>query len=130
MSSAFCISLAVAQPLFGSIWLALLAVSLAIAVLLSLVAGLGRWLAATHPVPPPKIVATTVALTSGPNASEQPPVISLAAPAVFGDIAPEVVPVIIGAVADWLGPRARVTSIRYPCPTTIVQPSIEALMQR
>jgi hypothetical protein len=128
MISALHLPLAATQPLFGSIWLALLAVAGGITALLAGVAGLGRWLAATHPEPLLKVVAASVSLTT--PAATQPPRITHAAPTVHGEVSAEIVPVIVAAVADLLGPTAHVTSIRFPCPTTIVTPSLEALMQQ
>lgn len=100
------------QPLFGNQWLALLASLGGIALLMAAVAGLGRWLAATHPAPVPKAHATKSIETG---------------PALGGDIPPEVIPVIIASIATCLGPQFHVSAIQRITPST---PSIEALMQQ
>ncbi len=90
----------VGQPLFGNQWLALLAVLAGVAVLMVAIAGLGRWLAATHPDAPPRRVASPAL-----------PVPSDAGPAS------EVLAVIAAAVAVTLGSRARVAAV-VPVKTT------------
>lgn len=106
----------VGRPLFGSPWLALLLVLALVAVFIALVALLGRWLAATHPdavaVPGPAIVAAVPA-----------------SPSIADEVPPEFIPVILAAVAEVFGPKARVASIRPFPPHSVAMPSIEALMQ-
>jgi len=101
----------VGQPLFGSVWLALLAVLAGIAVFLVLIAAAGRWLAATHP--------------------EAPVVVAVEPEEEFEDVsavlAPEVVAVIAASISAVLGARARIASVRLPHHHT---PSVEALMQQ
>lgn len=111
-SSVHHLPLATGQALFGSQWLALLAVIACIAVFILAVAGVGRWLAATHPEAPPR------------------PAVVPDAPQVMEDeeehIPPEVVIVIAAAVSSLLGPRARISAVelsKHP-------PSVEALMQQ
>ncbi len=99
--------LEVPRPLFGSVWLALLAVVACIAVFLVLVALFGRWLAATHPAPPPP---------AEPVVAPDP----VGASAVTAAI-------IAAAVATMLGERARITAIRL---ATTPGPSVEMLMQQ
>ncbi len=125
----------VGRPLFGNQWLALLAASGLIALLLLAVALLGRWLAATHPAPPVKVAATSVAVVP-------PPVTGAAAntvasvglvnsdPVLTGDVPHELVPVIIAAVAASLGAGVRVTAIRPFVEHPVATPSLEALMQQ
>lgn len=121
----------VGRPLFGSQWLALLLVLGLIAVLLALVAGLGRWLAATHPAPPPvvKAATTVAALPSAPTGSATVDVVG-SNPTLAGEVPAEVVPVIIAAIAASLGNRARVTAIRPFVGPSAAVPSLEALMQQ
>lgn len=110
------------RPLFGNLGLALAAVSVAIAALLVLVALLGRWLAATHPAPAP--VPVVVANVGAPAAVRR------LATDVADDVPAEIVPVLLAAVAEMFGGRARVASIRRAPPATAIRmPSIEALMQ-
>ncbi|MBC8011200.1 MAG: hypothetical protein H7067_14025, partial [Burkholderiales bacterium] len=92
-----------------------------IAVLLALVALLGRWLAATHPEPPPRPVPviTTVRASAPPI----PP------PDIATDVPTEIVPVLLTAVADVLGIRTRLVSIRLIGAAAPLRPNIEALMQ-
>jgi len=108
----------VGQPLFGNQWLALLAAGGAIALLLVFVALLGRWLAATHPAPPPK----SIPVASTGNTSPLVPAIPAAA---GSDIPPEVIPVIIAAITACLGTGYQVSAIR-----PVSAPSLEALMQQ
>lgn len=77
------------EPLFGSQWLALLAVLAGIAVFMIAVAALGRWLASTHPEEPP-----------------QPAPVAPPAPSV------EIFAAIAAAVAVTCGKRARIASVR------------------
>jgi hypothetical protein len=112
----------IGHPLFGSQWLALLAVMGFIAALLASVALLGRWLAATHPSPPP------VALRKPVAAPAVTP--SAASPALSGDIPAEAVPVILAVVAALFPGRAHVTSIRRIADPVTPAPSLEALMQQ
>lgn len=110
--SQFHFPLASGQALFGNQWLALLAVLACIAAFLFAVAGLGRWLAATHPEAPPKPAAAPEALQAGEEEDEH--------------ILPEVVVVIAAAVSALLGARARIAAVelsKHP-------PSVEALMQQ
>ncbi|MBI5690872.1 MAG: hypothetical protein HZC55_12355 [Verrucomicrobia bacterium] len=94
----------VGQPLFGSIWLALLAVLGLVALLLLAVALAGRWLAATHP-DSPKVAAPEPILAPG--------------------ISPETLAIIASAVNVTVGPNARVRAVEVvPTPA----PSVEALM--
>jgi hypothetical protein len=95
---------AVGQPLFGNVWLALLAVLAAIALLLAVVMLVGYWLAATHPEPPPEPAA--------PPTPVEPPALS-----------PELLAIIACAVNVTVGPRARVKAIEH-----VHAPSVEALM--
>ncbi len=97
----------VGQPLFGNIWLALLAVMAFIAVFLGLVALLGRWLAATHP-----------------DAPVRPAHAVVPEPAI-----PEVTTAIIAAaIAATIGENAKVTAVRLVAAPVI--PTIETLMQQ
>lgn len=98
---------ATGQPLFGNVWLALLAVLAGIAIFLALIALLGRWLAATHPEPPPRLVAKAVVNESAL-------------------LRPELVAVIAASVAATLGRRARVAAVQLASHP----PSVEALMQQ
>jgi hypothetical protein len=82
-------ALVVGQPLFGNQWLALLAVLAGVALFLFAIAGIGRWLAATHPDEPPQPPQPVAEVL-------QPP------PAIFA--------VIAAAVATTLGARARIVS--------------------
>ncbi|MDX2187872.1 MAG: hypothetical protein SFV32_13130 [Opitutaceae bacterium] len=100
------------QPLFGSMPLALLVVLSAVIVFTLLVAGLGRWLAATHPV---GATATAVPQASAPSAVAEP---------VAHEIAPEEVAAIVAAVFATEGASARITAIKPP------EVSVEALMQQ
>lgn len=109
------------RPLFGHLSLALTAVLVAIAVLLALVAFLGRWLAATHPAPAP--VPVVVASLGTPASVRR------LAPDVAEDVPAEIVPVVLATVAEMFGGRARVASIRRASAAPIRMPSIEALMQ-
>jgi hypothetical protein len=113
--------LAGGRPLFGSPGLALLAVLGAVGVLLVCVALLGRWLAATHPEPTPRAVPLVAAIRA--SAPPIPP------PDIAADVPAEIVPVLLAAVADVLGMRGRVVSIRLVSTTRIYSPNIEALMQ-
>jgi len=97
----------VGRPLFGSLWLALLAVLGGIAVFMFLVALLGRWLAATHP--------------DAPLRPAQAPVPVSAAPEVTTAI-------IAAAITAALGDKAQVTSVRLVASPAI--PSVEMLMQQ
>lgn len=97
----------VGQPLFGNQWLALLAMLGLIAVFIFAVAGVGRWLAATHPDDPPR--EKNAVVTSDPGV---PP--------------PEVIAIIAAAVATSLGEKARVVAIKL----TESAPSVEMLMQQ
>jgi hypothetical protein len=111
------------RPLFGHLGLALGAVLVAIAALLVFVALLGRWLAATHPSPAPIPVPVVVANVGTPAS------IRLLAPDVGEDVSAEIVPVVLAAVAEIFGGRARVASIRRAATVPVRVPSIEALMQ-
>ncbi|MFA6288804.1 MAG: OadG family protein [Opitutaceae bacterium] len=99
------------QPLFGSVWLALLAVLGAIAVFLVLVALLGRWLAATHPDAPPR-----------------PAPVVKPEPAAMTGITPELAAVIAASIATVLGAKARVAAIQLQ--PKHAAPSVEMLMQQ
>jgi hypothetical protein len=102
----------VGQPLFGNQWLALLAVLGGIVVLLFAVAGVGRWLAATHPDDPS--TAARKKTSSASSSADSPP-------------RPEVLAVIAASVATVLGENARVASVRT---ASAAAPSVEALMQQ
>ncbi|MFA6960066.1 MAG: hypothetical protein WC205_04850 [Opitutaceae bacterium] len=97
------------HPLFGSVWLALLAVCGGIAVFLVLVALLGRWLAATHPAPPLRPAKAVV-----PAAAAATPGVTTA--------------IIAAAIAAELGDTAKVTAVRLVASPAI--PSVEMLMQQ
>lgn len=99
------LALAPGQPLFGNQWLALLAMLGLVALFVVAVAGVGRWLAATHPVPPPRTVA--VSGISSPDTSDA------------------VLVVITAAVHHVLGARARVAAVNVVPPSA---PSVEGLM--
>lgn len=115
----------VGRPLFGNQGLALLAVLGCIGLLLAVVTLLGRWLAATHPAPPPPRPTTATVVSLG-----APSVAIAATPVLGGDVPAEFVPVIVAAIAFAFGEHARVTSIR-PCSSgSIKAPSLEALMQQ
>lgn len=100
---------AAGQPLFGSLWLALLAIVGGIAVFIALVAALGRWLAATHPDAPPKAT---------------PPLAPIV-PIEVG-VSPEITAVIAASVATVLGARARIAAVKL----APAAPSVEVLMQQ
>lgn len=115
-------SFEVGRPLFGSQWLALLAVLALIAIFMAAVALLGRWLAATHPEPPAK-----------PARPAPAPVVTAAVnhpPVVAADVGSDTVKVILAAVAEFLGSRAHVSSIRCLGAAKPVAVSVEALMQQ
>jgi hypothetical protein len=97
------------HPLFGSQWLALLVILALVTVFILMVAGVGRWLAATHPAAGEKI---------SPGKA--------ATPASSG-LKPELLAAIVASVSADLGPGARITSIR---PTPVKPPSVEGLMQQ
>lgn len=115
----------VGHPLFGNQWLALLLVLGLIGVFLASVALLGRWLAATHPVPAPlqPTTATVVSL-------DLPSIAIASTPVLGGEVPAELVPVIVAAIASAFGERARVTSIRPLGTGSVAAPSVEALMQQ
>lgn len=94
------------RPLFGNQWLALLAVLAGVAVFMAAVAGVGRWLAATHPEPLPSL---DDALADAGSA-----------------VTPEILAIIAAAVAAHIGTQARIASIRAANPN----PSVEMLMQQ
>jgi hypothetical protein len=96
----------IGQPMFGSFWLAGLAVAAAIAVLLFAVAAAGRWLAATHPEATPKPESLPVAET---------------------EISPETLAIIACAVNATIGPRAQISAVSL---LPAHAPSIEVLMQQ
>ena len=102
----------VGHPLFGSVWLALLAVLGAIAGFLVLVALLGRWLAATHPDTP---------AYSAPISKPEPVV-------VVTGISPEITAVIAASIASVLGAKARIAAIQRD--QKHAAPSVEMLMQQ
>jgi hypothetical protein len=91
------------QPLFGNLWLALLAVLALIVLLLAAVALVGRWLAATHPEP-----AATVKAAPVPEA-----------------ITPQTLAIIASVVNVTVGPRAQIKAVE---PAPVPAPSVEALM--
>ena len=99
----------VGQPLFGSMWLAALAVSAAIIALLVAVALAGRWLAATHP---------------DPVRPERP---TKAAPAPEPEISPEILAIIASAINVTVGPRAQISAVSL---APAHAPSVEVLMQQ
>lgn len=94
-------------PLFGSQWIALSVILGGIAVFIGLVAALGRWLAATHPEPPPAVVSAPVEV---PLASST-------------ELTPAVCAVIAAAVATTCGPRARIAAVQ-----AAYHPNVETLM--
>ena len=96
----------IGQPLFGSMWLAGLAIGAAIIVLLVVVAFAGRWLAATHPDPAPK--AATL-------------------PASEPGLSPEILAIIASAVNVTVGPRAQISAVSL---LPAHAPSVEVLMQQ
>jgi hypothetical protein len=98
----------VGRPLFGSQPLALLAVLAGITVFLFLVAGIGRWLAATHPEAPVK----TPALAAAGESVDEP-------------LPPETLVVIAAAVTAMFGPTAQVRDVHL---AHAPRPSVEALM--
>ncbi len=98
----------VGQPLFGNQWLALLAILAGVAVFMCLVAGLGRWLAATHPEAPT------------PNRASVPPAVPMAKP---GELTPQVFAALAAAVATTCGTNARIAAVQ-----TAKFPSVETLM--
>jgi hypothetical protein len=100
------------RPLFGNQWLALFAILGCVALLMVVVAAVGRWLAATHPDAPPR-----PAVSSAPASSAAAPV----APSGPSD---EVLAIIAACVAVTFGNRARITSIKTG------GPSVEMLMQQ
>lgn len=91
------------EPLFGSQWLALLAILAGIAVLLLAVAAVGRWLAATHSSAPTAPATAT-------------PVVAPSA---------EVFAAIAAAVAVTFGSKARIASVQPDDSTeiSIIDPS-------
>lgn len=93
-------------PLFGNPWLALLVVLAGVGAFMAGIAGVGRWLAATHPEP---------VLPKAPSASTDP-----------AAIAPEILAVIAATVLTQLGGRARVAAVQ----TARQTPSVEMLMQQ
>jgi hypothetical protein len=99
----------VGQPLFGNQWLALLVCLGGVAVFIALVAALGRWLAATHPEPPP------------PDRSK-PDTVPLASST---ELTPSVCAVIAASVVATCGPRARIAAVQ-----AAYIPSVEMLMQQ
>jgi hypothetical protein len=107
LAQAAPVAVEVGRPLFGSIWLALLAVCAGIAVFLVLVALLGRWLAATHPEPPPRPAHAPVPVSA-------PPEITTA--------------IIAAAITASLGEKAQVTGVKLVASPAI--PTVEMLMQQ
>lgn len=109
MSSFLPLVLAVShRPLFGSQWLALLAVLAGVAVFMVLIALVGRWLAATHPEPEPKLASASAEAMEPAEAEPSN----------------ETLAIIAAAVAAHLGRQARIASIRPG------GPSVEMLMQQ
>ena len=98
-------------PLFGNQWSALGVVLLGVAALMLMVAGAGRWLAATHPEPVPHPV----------EPGKKPPPVVATAPVGPSN---ETLAIIAACVAVTFGERARVLSVRPS------GPSIEMLMQQ
>lgn len=101
----------IGQPLFGNKWLALAAILAGVAVFMAAVAGIGRWLAATHPATPPR------------GAADNAP--TAIAEAV---LAPEIIAAIAAAVAITVGRHARIVAVlpaKPPAPA-----SVEMLMQQ
>ncbi|MFA5263354.1 MAG: hypothetical protein WC378_05970 [Opitutaceae bacterium] len=99
----------VGQPLFGSQWLALLAILACIAVFLLVVALAGRWLAATHP-------ATPVAAKNQVPVQEEIP-LAIQMPT------PELMAVISAAVSATFGKKAQIVGV-----STLNPPTVESLM--
>jgi hypothetical protein len=120
----------VGHPLFGNQWLALLAASGLIVLLLAAVALLGRWLAATHPDAPAKAASATVAVGTPSVAGALAVSVAASAPLISGEVPAELVPVIVAAIAATLGAGARVASIKPYTVTPVPMPSLEALMQQ
>lgn len=106
---------ATSTALFGNPWLALLLIIAGIAVLLALVAGVGRWLAATHPANPAAIPDASSAAT--PHLAPVPAVIPPA----------HVLAIIAAAVRVTFGASARIAQV---VPVKPVAPSVETLMQQ
>jgi hypothetical protein len=102
----FVTPLAAGQPAQG---VAILVVLAGIAMLMLLIAGFGRLLAATHPAPTPRRVAAV-----NPLAAQHAPV------------AAETLAAISAAVVTVLGRRAHVTSVHLEPPPRA--PSVEILM--
>jgi hypothetical protein len=96
-------------PLFGDKWLALAAILAGVAVLMAVVAGVGHWLAATHPDAPTK-------LPVAPKSSGT----SVAA----SGLSPETLAIIAASVTVVLGEHTRIAAIRP------IAPSVEMLMQQ
>jgi hypothetical protein len=98
----------VGQPLFGNQWLALAVILVGVAVFMAVVAGAGRWLAATHTDAPPRPAPLPAPAETGPG--------------------PEIMAVIAAAVAVTAGPRVRIASVQLAPPAA--PPSVEMLMQQ
>lgn len=95
------------RPLFGSVWLALLAICAGIAVFIMLVALLGRWLAATHPEPPPRPAHAPVPVSASPEITTA---------------------IIAASITAALGEKAQVTGVKLVASPAI--PTVEMLMQQ
>ncbi|MFT3782665.1 MAG: hypothetical protein QM790_11680 [Nibricoccus sp.] len=88
LSSSILAAAAVTQiePLFGNQWVALLVILVGVAVLLFAVAGVGKWLAATHPDEPvaPKPAPVTIETSSDAPSAEVFAAIAAAVAVTFG----------------------------------------------
>lgn len=113
-----CSAAVVTGPLFGNTWLALLAILVGIAVFIALVAGVGRWLAATHPAASPAQpgIPAPAAAPVAANTTVQTPLPT-----------PEILAIIAAAVRVTFGARARIAEV---VPVKPAAPSIETLMQQ
>lgn len=87
------------QPLFGSQWLALLAILSGVAVFLFAVAALGRWLASTHPAEPAPAPAADAAPSAPAQASSS------------DEVPANLFAIISAAVAVTFGSKARIAGI-------------------
>lgn len=105
------------QPLFGNQWLALFAILAGVAVFILAVAGVGRWLAATHPDEPAKSAAAPAGGSPRPQAQDA------------SATSPEVFAVIAASVYAMFGSRSRISSVTVvPAPST-AQWSLEGRRQ-
>lgn len=115
MSSPLCSVAVVTGPLFGNAWLALLAICFGIGGFMAAVAGVGRWLAATHPTP----------VVAKPEKAIEPP--RTEAKSAVDPLPPEILAIIAAAVRVTFGAGVRIAQIVPAKPTP---PSVEMLMQQ